>query len=155
MARLRAAAVALNVYGKIRGRSPPADAGFLIPPFGSVSDASSGCLSRSLLARALSRPQHVSGWPLRDGMYLSRLQKLLEHTDSRYSHLRLDLTDGWGNPLFVGIAEDGLSYVVASGGANGRLESPVSDAPYPPSEAWRDIVLADSVFVSGPANTTW
>jgi len=153
MSRIRQAGVLLESYAMSHGHYPTEDAALLIPPFSSVSDPVYGYLRRDLLVSALCRPS--SGWPLAAGMRLVRLRPVLEGSAAPAVRLSFETDDAWGHPLLVGITTDGTDFVVASGGGNGRLEPTVHDGPWPRSESWRDIVLTDHLFISGPTGTTW
>ncbi len=149
MARILDASLCMEAYFVRHGSYPTVDPTLVIPRFRAVSEPSTGHLSRALLAQSLTYP--ASGWPLKQTMQLARLRSPLEACMKRSTPFHLETDDDWGNPLLVGIAADGRSFVIASPGSNGQLEAGVREEPYAVAESWRDIVLADTVFVSSPA----
>jgi hypothetical protein len=156
MGAMLSIAAHLTAYADIHGRYPSHPL-VIIPNFTPVTDASR-TLSFDKILASLARPTPLSGWPLERRHRLQHVQATLEslRSDLPRGWLSPSTLDGWGRPLLLGVTADGLHYVLASVGANGTLESNwPADQPFPSDEYWRDIVLAEGVFLATPEGQSW
>lgn len=125
MGRMQDASNAFQVYALKHGRYPGSMSGLAAKPAG---------------ADEL--------WPLKDPAPLASFSQAIAVANER-----IETVDGWGRPIIAGVTADGLHYILASGGLDGRLERSYDDN-WPKWQAWNDVILVDGAFVSAPSGVT-